>query len=65
MAGALVKPGDSIPIASKKFSLASSIIKSPVSPLALKPEKDVIILLFGKDLTDLSALVKTKSKSLA
>ena len=65
MAGALVKPGDSIPIASKKLSLASSIIKSPVSPLALKPEKDVIILLFGKDLTDFSALVKTKSKSLA
>ncbi len=46
MAGAEVRPGDSMHAASKKPSAVSPIIKSS-DPCARSPENPVIVLLYG------------------
>ena len=47
MAGDAERPGDSIPATFIKFLTLLFIIKSPVSPAARRPQKDVIVLLKG------------------
>ena len=47
IAGDAESPGDSTPATFIKFSAGELIIKSPVLPVARKPQNDVIVLLNG------------------
>jgi hypothetical protein len=65
IAGALVRPGDSIPPRLIKFSADFLIIKSPVFPTLLRPVKEVITFLKGVPGVFSSACFATRHRKCA